>query len=319
MSTEPGQAVHTENDLHALEEEAPRRSPEGTEALLPAVAPAVAEAGDVARTPAQGTGYQPGFLGTRLDAPALAAALADDAVVVDGSALVPYTHFSLTMSRARRFARWVAWNVDGTSLAKLPRNRMVFRRDPRLPEDAQVGDELYSGNRLDRGHLARRSDLLWGPLPEANAANSDSFYFTNIAPQIEDFNQSRQQGLWGRLEDALYEDVEVERLRISVAAGPVLGDADPVYRGVALPREYWKAIAYVTAGELRTRAFLLTQGLDRLEVLDLDEFRVYETGLPALTKRTGVEFPGWPTADERQTAAATSHRRPLETLADIRW
>ena len=48
----------------------------------------------------------------------------------------------------------------------------------------QAGNEVYDRNRLDRGHLARRSDLLWGPAAEARRANSDSFYFTNISPQM---------------------------------------------------------------------------------------------------------------------------------------
>ncbi|WP_367281548.1 DNA/RNA non-specific endonuclease [Paeniglutamicibacter sulfureus] len=44
-------------------------------------------------------------------------------------------------------------------------------------------------------------------------ANCDSFYYGNIAPQMDDFNQSSQEGIWGRLENALYEDVDVQDLR----------------------------------------------------------------------------------------------------------
>jgi len=44
-----------------------------------------------------------------------------------------------------------------------------FRLDPRLPADAQTGEDVYAGNDLDRGHLARRSDLLWGTLDDARA------------------------------------------------------------------------------------------------------------------------------------------------------
>ncbi len=86
-----------------------------------------------------------------------------------------------------------------------------------------MGNELYSGNRQDRGHIARRADLVWGELDEAQQANRDSFYYSNITPQMDDFNQSSQNGIWGRLENALFEDVDVEDLRVSVFAGPVLG------------------------------------------------------------------------------------------------
>ena len=82
--------------------------------------------------------------------------------------------------------------------------------------------------------------------------------------------------MWGRLEDAVFADVDVEDLKVSVFGGPVFQDDDRVYRGVQLPREYWKVIAFAEGGRLKARAFLLTQNLDQLEALELDEFRVFQ-------------------------------------------
>ena len=90
-------------------------------------------------------------------------ALRDDvAVTVDGEQVVEYTHFSLQMKRSRRFAFWVAWNIDGGALKALSRKGIKFVKDRRIPENLQVGDELYVDNDLDRGHLARRADLVCG-------------------------------------------------------------------------------------------------------------------------------------------------------------
>ncbi|KRF37657.1 DNA/RNA endonuclease [Nocardioides sp. Soil805] len=234
-------------------------------------------------------GYDPDFLSTPVAVPTLDRELVADAVLLDGDPVVPYTHFSLTLSASRRLARWVAWNVDGSAIRKLARGD-DFRLDPRLPADVQTGEELYADNRLDRGHLARRADLTWGTAEEAARANTDSFFFTNIAPQLDSFNQASRWGLWGRLEDALYEAVTVDRLRISVFGGPVLRDDDLEYRGVLVPREFWKLIAWEEAGVLTARAFLLTQDLDPLEAIDLGEFEVYQVPLAMLTERTGVGF-----------------------------
>ena len=104
-------------------------------------------------------------------------------------------------------------------------------RDTRLPAGFQTGDELYEDNRLDRGHVARRADLLWGGLAEAKRANVDSFFFTDITPQMDNFNQSSMGGLWGRLEDAMFEDVDIDDLKVSVFAGPVFRDDDRMFRG----------------------------------------------------------------------------------------
>src|SRR6185436_16687670 len=56
--------------------------------------------------------YDAGFLGPEVVVPVPQVAIADDLVVVDGSTRVDYAHYSLAMSRARRLARWVAWNID---------------------------------------------------------------------------------------------------------------------------------------------------------------------------------------------------------------
>ncbi|MFL4477639.1 DNA/RNA non-specific endonuclease [Paeniglutamicibacter sp. ORCA_105] len=123
-------------------------------------------------------------------------------------------------------------------------------------------------------------------------ANRDSFYYGNIAPQMDDFNQSSQEGIWGRLENALYEDVDVQDLRASVFAGPVLRRDDRVYRGVALPSEYWKLLVFREQGVVKARAFLLTQDLDSLRaVLALDQFRVYQVSMGELQARTQLQFP----------------------------
>ncbi|GAA1225794.1 DNA/RNA non-specific endonuclease [Rhodoglobus aureus] len=267
-------------------------------------------------------GYDPNFLSIEVAAPTAQESIRGDVLLWDGGAILPYTHFSLAMIVARRFAYWVAWNIDGGALKKLSRAKLAFMKDERIPPDAQTGNELYSGNRLDRGHLARRSDLIWGALEKAQMANSDSFYYTNIAPQMDDFNQSSQQGVWGRLEDALYEDVEVDDLRVSVMAGPVFLDDDQVYRGVRVPREYWKILAYSLNDQLSVRAFLLTQDLDAVRsVTALDEFRVYQVDLFKLEERTGLLFPavmhsaGVGAAELLDAGARTA----VDQTSGIRW
>lgn len=273
--------------------------------------------------PVARTGFDPDFLATHIETPALDESIREDAVLWEGADTVPYTHFSLSLSHSRRFARWVAWNIDGASIKRLSRTNMQFTDDPRLPEEAQTGNELYANNRLDRGHLARRADLLWGDMPGARQANRDSFYYTNITPQMDDFNQSSKDGIWGRLENAVFEEVDVDDLRVSVFGGPVFHQDDRIYRGTALPHEYWKLVAFCENGILKARAFLLTQNLDQLRALmDLDEFRVYQITLAELEERTLLHFPDvLHTADTPVTAMprAPEGRMPLDTAAGIRW
>ncbi len=232
-------------------------------------------------------GYDPDFLDVALAPP----------VSPDGTHLLDYTHFSLQMHATRRLASWVAWNIDGLSLfpgESISRSGEDFRADPRIPEDEQTLDAAYAGNDLDRGHIARRSDLLWGTLAEARQANSDSFFFTNITPQHQDFNQSGRGGVWGLLENAVLELEGLEDRRLTLFGGPVLAPDDPPYRGVQLPVEHWKVVVYRLDEELRAKAFVLTQDLDGLEAAlpdFLDDFDTWLVPLDLLEERTGLTFP----------------------------
>ena len=153
-------------------------------------------------------------------------------------------------------------------------------------------DELYSNNRVDRGHIARRADLIWGPHEEAQQANVDSFFFTNITPQLDTFNQESKQGLWGELEDSIFADVDVDHLRASLIGGPIFGKNDLPYRDVLVPRSFFKVIAYVEGGNLRAKAFILTQDdLEQgLESLGLEEFKVFQIPIGDLEGQTGLDF-----------------------------
>ncbi|MFK4599290.1 DNA/RNA non-specific endonuclease [Streptomyces pristinaespiralis] len=268
------------------------------------------------------TGYDPGFLAVPIGTPRLNPSIKEDAVRINGSEVIPYTHFSLALSTSRRFAVWVAWNIDGGTLKKLDRKGIGFAKDPRLPAAAQVSNELYKGrnNRLDRGHIARRADVVWGSLPEAKKANKDSFFYTNITPQMDDFNQSGRNGIWGHLEDAVFEDVRVDELKVSAFGGPVFHEDDRVFRGVKLPREFWKVLVFSESGKLKCKAFLLTQNLEVPEALELDEFRVFQVKLSEIRTRTHLRFPDAMTAaDTLVVPESVEDRTPLERQSDIDW
>ncbi|AZM88580.1 DNA/RNA non-specific endonuclease [Streptomyces sp. W1SF4] len=268
------------------------------------------------------TGYDPGFLTVPIGTPSLNPSVKEDAVRLDGSEVIPYTHFSLALSKQRRFAFWVAWNIDGGAIKKLSREGIEFVKDPRLPAEAQVSNELYRGrnNRLDRGHIARRADLCWGPLPEAEKANRDSFFYTNITPQMDDFNQSMRGGIWGKLEDAVFEDVDVDDLRVSVFGGPVFQEDDRLFKGVRIPRAFWKVLVYSDRGKLKCKAFLLTQNLNLPEALELDEFRVFQVKATEIQRQAHLRFPAAMTeADTLVVPESLEDRAPLESLADIDW
>lgn len=295
--------------------------------------PAIAGS-DLLETVVPRRGYDANFLGVPVPEPGLSTSLKRDAVNFGGGQTIPYTHFSVCLSSTRRLPRYVAWNIDGARIVKLPRHG--FSVDPRIDVKYQMGDEAYVENKLDRGHIARRADLCWGQIEEAKQANKDSFYFTNIAPQHERFNQSSRRGLWGELENLVFEQADVLDIKLSVMGGPVFGEDDIRYRGVLLPRTFWKLVIYRGANDerLRCAAFLLSQDnlLSDLESLDLDPFRIYQIDLTDLAQRTGLDHSALHAADvaarpEIATRPATSEAVAarsvpiveVRSLADLRF
>jgi endonuclease G len=132
-------------------------------------------------------------------------------------------------------------NIDGATLTDLGRGD-DWHLDDRVPASQQTGPEVYARNDLDRGHLVRRRDPVWGA--DAATANLDTFCYTNAAPQAALFNQSKE--LWNGLEDYVLAYAETYDQRLSVFTGPVFGESDPEYRGVRIPLRFWKIACWAT-------------------------------------------------------------------------
>ncbi|RMT89205.1 hypothetical protein ALP39_01225 [Pseudomonas marginalis pv. marginalis] len=228
-------------------------------------------------------GYADDFLGSfEVPWPTVAESLAPDAQ----PKRLDYTHFSITMSRARRLALYVGVNIDGGKHVDIVRSNDTWAYDGRLPTDAQIGEDLYTANGLDRGHLVRRQDPNWGD--EAKTANLDTFHFTNCSPQMSGFNQKT----WLELEDYILDNTQRWKARATVFTGPVFGDDDRVYRGVKIPKAFWKVVAYLSDdGKPSASAYMIDQSreLGQLELV-FGQLRTYQRSVIQIERLTGIRF-----------------------------
>ncbi|MDQ1057152.1 endonuclease G [Arthrobacter globiformis] len=237
-----------------------------------------------------GEGYDPGFLREALELPGPEAP----------TILLDYTHFSVRLLPARRLAAVTGVNIDGQALVPLGREG-TWHYDPRVPRGLQTGPDVYQHNDLDRGHLVRRLDPVWGDDSTALTANQDTFTYPNAAPQAAAFNQGKE--LWAGLEDHVLNHAGQYDARISVFTGPVLDAGDLPYRGIQIPRKFWKIAAWTTDGRLAAAGFLLDQspllGPEELarvvrERLLADEppplgpYRTFQVPIPQIAALTGM-------------------------------
>ena len=188
--------------------------------------------------------------------------------------------------------------------------------------DEQAGPELYARNDLDRGHLVRRRDPVWGGLVTARRANYDTFAYPNAAPQASAFNQGEL--LWVGLEDHVLEYARVYWHRVSVFTGPVLADDDPVYRGVQIPRMVWKVAAWASGADLRATAFVLDQTpfvrTLQVGVPELGPFRTFQVPVVDVEELTGIDLGPLVDADVLTPVGARADRgrwMPLTRVEQI--
>ncbi|MEO0822652.1 MAG: DNA/RNA non-specific endonuclease [Pseudomonadota bacterium] len=294
-------------------------------------------------------GYDPGFIGSgdlAVPLPQLNCLQQRNiAKTEDGEEVLKYRHFSVVMNARRKLAYFAAANVDGSALRR-PRRR-GFKLDGRIEREHQSGNELYKHNPLDRGHLIRRLDPAWGTAAEADEANRDSMFYTNIGPQHKDLNQK----VWLGLEDQILDLTDERDARVSVFVGCLFEEDDPVHQptGTKVPMGFWKVVASVgrvrsgrgTRRVLQAQAFVLFQDhLVRdqdLEIIFGRDFTTHQVTVEELERMTGLDFHVLRDADtfglppelraERIAAAAGSAEtpyhpaeqsmKPLTSLEDI--
>jgi endonuclease G len=276
-------------------------------------------------------GYDPEFLGEgthSVPLPALspeaeAAAAVNTSAGSDPPYVLPYHHFSVVMNKERRLAFFTAVNIDGTTSIRIRRETDRWFLDPRIPEEEQAGEEVYRDNPLDRGHLVRRLDPAWGTSETvAKVSNDDTFHFTNCSPQHEDFNQN--QTTWAGLEDYILENADNRDFKVSVFTGPVFAGDDDEYRGVALPRQFWKVAAMIKeSGELSATAYLLSQeqlieGLEvAVEEFSYGEYRTFQVPVRRVEELTGLSFGSLADADPLERMEAAVPFREVTRLEEL--
>ena len=274
-------------------------------------------------------GFDARFLGVRAAMPRFETTDVSTGVVREAAVELDYVHFAVVLDTARRFARSTGVNIDGAALLDLDRGGDEWRLDDRIPADWQAGPAVYARNDLDRGHLVRRRDPVWGEPAVAARANSDTFHYTNAAPQASGFNQSKE--LWLGLEDHVLEHAAAHRQRLSVFTAPVLGEADPPYRGIQVPLRFWKIAAWNAGtdddGVLAAVGFVVDQTplVDTGELRELEPgeapavgpFRTFQVPIGDIAIITGLIMPELIAADRLPAAIAAAGWRELETSAQI--
>jgi len=257
-----------------------------------------------------------------------AALVAQVAPLLDGSGHeLKYTHFSVVMHAARRMPLLVAGNIDGDKYID-PTVDPGWRTDRRIDLHHQSANELYSNNPFDKGHMVRRLDPAWGSQQASNDGVTDTYHYTNAAPQEHSFND----GLWGDVEDYILGLAKAADHKITVFTGPILDKRDRNYGSDRpsgpwqIPARFWKVICYVKADGTRSATgFLLDQSDEIIGLLEgltplpraRDVARVHQKTVEEIERLTGLNFGGLRKLDPLNALETTKRTRRILLPSNI--
>jgi endonuclease G, mitochondrial len=145
-----------------------------------------------------------------------------------------YVGFALNYGATLKVPLWVEYVLTSErAYGCLSREGLSFKRDPEL-NGADASNRDYTNAGYDRGHMAPAGDMEWD-----RQVLSESFYFSNIAPQLPELNR----GPWKAIEE-LVRLWGAKRGTLLVITGPIFEDQGlrRLPRGVAIPSAFFKTV-----------------------------------------------------------------------------
>lgn len=226
---------------------------------------------------------------------------ADHYVTMDG---VQILNYALEWDNTKRHANWVAFTFDTTTSADNVKRTDAWSVDPKLPAEMQVQESDHKNDGFDRGHLCASEDRVY-----LKEANDQTFYYSNISPQLNDFNggfwrklETRVQ-TWGRsTADGVYDKVYVTKggtlnkllknfKGTTVDGGTPTTDANGfTIHGLACPEYYYMAVLSQKDDVFHAIAFLVPHKEGMTENPSSDELKEYVVSVDKLEEETGIDF-----------------------------
>ncbi|WP_435578902.1 DNA/RNA non-specific endonuclease [Gilvibacter sp.] len=104
--------------------------------------------------------------------------------------VVSHDYYTLSYNETHEQANWVAYTLREEQVVNNDFDRPYFEQDPKV-KSKSAHWRNYKNSGYDRGHLVAAADMEF-----SYDAFKDTFFTSNISPQLHDFNS----GVWNYLE-----------------------------------------------------------------------------------------------------------------------
>ena len=189
--------------------------------------------------------------------------------------IIKHEFYTLSYNEKYEQAEWVAYHLKSEMITRNHYKRPYFIEDP-LVKTNSADWKNYKKSGYDKGHLCPAGDMKIN-----QKAFNDTFFTSNISPQIHDFND----GVWNRLENKVRYWAQKYN-GIYVITGAVLKNNLPTIgrENVAVPDSFYKVLLYNNNGNYKMISFLMPSQDSQKPLYEF----VIETD--KLEKLTGINF-----------------------------
>lgn len=189
--------------------------------------------------------------------------------------IIHHNGYSLSYNEKHEQAEWVAYSLSKNEIVYTNFKRPFFIQDPKVKtKSADWRNFKKSG--YDKGHLCPAGDR-----KASKKLFNETFYTSNISPQIHDFNA----GIWNRLEQKVrYWSKKYNHLYI--VTGGILNSRNKVIgkEKVTVPQSFYKVILDYTEPEIKAIAFLIPHKESKQPLYK------FVVSIDELEQKTGIDF-----------------------------
>lgn len=189
--------------------------------------------------------------------------------------IVKHQYYTLSYNEKYEQAEWVAYELK---IQKGKRNhfkRPFFIEDPKVTTKS-ADWKNYKNSGYDKGHLCPAGDMTFD-----KSAYDDTFFTSNITPQLHEFND----GVWNRLEEKVrYWSEKYDG--VYVITGGVLTNFLPTIgkEKVAIPDRFYKIVLNNSNGKYKVIAFLVPNAKSDKPLYN------FTVSVDDIEKITGIDF-----------------------------